>query len=306
MWFNNIQIFQYELDDDLDLEHQLTQDALKPCPPHARYIYGWVPVIHDQMTHSITGATLICMGKEERILPRGVIVRELNERVLRLEQARGRPIKRSEKKQMAEELEFELLPKAFCVQKRMFALFDHINKRLFVNSSSPTQAAQLTSLLRKSLPSLRMEPFALDDNFAQQLASWIANPSLVPAPFQLASDCLLFSLDDKNKRFNCKGYELPSEEILTLLNQNLACKEVSMIWNDRIQLTLTQDFIFKRLKCLDYLKDEQDQTKHLDESEAKDALLILFVGELQGLLFDLMNNTQQESKQTSMPEEVVV
>ncbi len=63
------------------------------------------------------GASLIAMGKEERLLPRGVIKKLLHEQIQRLEAERGYPVKRAEKAQLAEELEFDLLPKAFCVQK---------------------------------------------------------------------------------------------------------------------------------------------------------------------------------------------
>lgn len=299
MWFNNIQVLKYELDDTIDIENHLKDGALKPCPPHARFIYGWLPTIHQQFAHHVTGATLICMGKEERILPRGVINRQLEERLQKLELERGNPVKRSEKKQIAEDLEFELLPKAFCVQKRLYALLDTINQRLIINTSSTTAASQLTSLLRKTLPSLSLEPLDSHEHFARQLAQWITDPKSLPNTFQLASDCLLFSLDDKNKRFNCKGYELPSDEILTLLSQNLAAAEVSIIWNERIQFTLTDELTLKRLKCLDYLADSFQEISELESHEQQDASLALLAGELEGLLGDLFKETLTQSSKIS-------
>jgi recombination associated protein RdgC len=127
------------------------------------------------------------------------------------------------------------------------------------------------------------------ENLGVRFASWINNPSLLPPSFQLASDCLLFSLDDEKKRFNCKGYELPAEEILSLLSQGLAAAELSIIWNERIQLTLTHELTFKRLKCLDYLIDEFGEVRQLeDEHQQQDAALTLLAGELRGLTKDLL------------------
>ena len=289
MWFNNALIYQYELDEAIDINASLANEALKPCPPHARFIYGWLPVIGNELVQETSSCTLICMGKEERILPRGVIYRLLEERIQTIESQQGRTVKRAEKAQLAEELEFELLPKAFCIQKRLLALLDHTTKRLIINTASNSQASQLTSLLRKSLPGIRIEPLPQMENLAVRFANWISDPSSIPPNFQLASDCLLFSPDDEKKRFNCKGYELPADEILSLLSQGLAAAEISVIWNERIQLTLTHELTFKRLKCLDYLIDEFNDIRQLDEEYSQqEAAITLLVGELRGLTNDLL------------------
>lgn len=289
MWFNNALIFQYTLENPTELANFLAEEALKPCPPHARFIYGWLPVIQDSYVHEVTGASVICMGKEERLLPRGVIHRMLEERVQTLETQRGYAVKRAEKAQIAEDLEFELLPKAFCVQKRMYALIDSVSNRLIINTSSATQASQLTSLLRKSVPGIHIEPLPEIENLSMRFAEWIINPASLPANVQLASDCVLFSPDDDKKRFHCKGYELPAEEVLTLLNQGLTPAEVSMVWNERIQLTLTHDLTFKKLKCMDYLADDFSEIRQLDEEyEQQDASLMLLAGEFRSMLHDLL------------------
>ena len=115
------------------------------------------------------------------------------------------------------------------------------------------------------------------------------DPAALPPMFQLASDCLLISLDDEKKRVNWKGYELPADEILALLSQGLAAAEISIIWNERIQLTLTQDLSFKKIKCLDYLLDEFNDANALDEEALQqDAALNLLAGELRGLTNDLL------------------
>lgn len=289
MWFNNALIFQYDLKEEGQLNDSLKEERLKPCPPHARFIYGWLPAMADEMIHEVAGGAMICMGKEERILPRGVINKMLQERIEKLEQQHGRSVKRAEKNQMAEDLEFELLPKSFCVQKKLSALLDTNNKRLIINTSSATQATQLTALLRKSIAGINIEPVPVAENLALRFAEWINVPETLPEDFQLASDCLLFSLDDEKKRIHCKGYELPAEEILTLLSQGMATAEISLIWKERIQFTLTHDFVFKKLKSLDYLLDDFSEIKELEEEyQRQDAALTLLTGELRELTDSLL------------------
>ncbi|APF02873.1 TPA: recombination-associated protein RdgC [Legionella pneumophila] len=289
MWFNNALIFQYKLEDGCDLNRSLTEEALKPCPPHARFTYGWIPAFEQEMVHEVAGSTLICLGKEERILPRGVINKILKEKIQQIETTQGRPVKRAEKAQMAEDLEFELLPKSFCVQKKLLAILDSVSQRLIINTSSSNQASQLTSFLRKSIPGIVIEPLNLTENLALRFAEWIHSPATLPDDFQLASDCLLFSLEDEKKRVHCKGYELPAEEILTLLAQGMGTAEISLIWKERVQFTLTHDFTFKKLKSLDYLIDDFNEIRQLEEEyQRQDAALTLLSGELRELINGLM------------------
>lgn len=302
MWFNNALIFQYELDEASDLNASLIEERLKPCPPHARFTYGWLPAFADEMVHEVAGTSLICMGKEERILPRGVIQKMLDEKISQIEMQQARQVKRAEKAQLAEDLEFELLPKSFCVQKRLTAILDNMGKRLIINTSSATQAAQLTSFLRKSVPGLSIEPLTHTENLAIRFAQWIQSPESLPSDFQLASDCLLFSLDDEKKRVHCKGYELPAEEILTLLSQGMATAEISLIWKERIQFTLTQDFTFKKIKSLEFLIDEFSEIKKLDEEYLQqDAALTLLAAELRALTDDLLTTLMPVKEVTSSP-----
>lgn len=294
MWFNNLLVYEYDLDEKINLADALSTELLKACPPHARFIYGWLPPIEQDLVHEVAGAAMLCLAKEERVLPRAVIEKVLKERVLSLENEQGRKIGRTEKSQLAEDVEFELLPKSFCIQKRMHAMLDKPSKRLFINTSSATQAGQLTSMLRKSIPSLELSPLNPRENLAVRFAEWISKPETLPKNFQLAPDCLLFSLDDDKKRFSCKGYESPADEIIPLLTQGLVAAEVSLVWNERIQFTLTRDLTFKRLKSLDYLIDERNEIEKLEEEALqRDAELTLLSGELRGMTDAILKDLEQ-------------
>ncbi|WP_367607181.1 recombination-associated protein RdgC [Legionella sp. W05-934-2] len=306
MWFNQLMVFHYELAEEIDFAEALRNDYLKPCPPHARFMYGWLPAYSDELVQDVAGAKLICLGKEERILPRAVIQRELSEKIEQIEVQQNRQVKKQEKAQMMEDIEFDLLPKSFCLQKRLPAIIDTVSHRIYVASSSANQASQLLSLLRKSVPSISIEPFSPQVDMALRFASWISHPETLPANFSLANDCLLFSQSDEKKKINCKGYEMPADEILTLIEQGLAAAEISLTWHDRIQFTLTQDLIVKRLKCLDYLNDDFQEIKQLDEDyQQQDAALTLLSGELRGLVDDLAKSCVQSITLTSEQEPTV-
>ena len=293
MWFNNALIYNFKGAEDYSLADALVSQRLKPCPPHARFIYGWVSPMNnptkDDLVYEVAGAALISLGKEERILPIGVIKQQIKKREHELEQHRGYALSKAEKAQLAQDLEFDLLPKSFCMQKQLYAIWDFVKNRLIINTASSTQASQLIHILRKSIPRLQIEPCAIPTNLAMRFAEWMHNPAALPAAFQWAADCLLVALNDEKKRVTCKGYELPAEEIVSLLMQGLAAAEISLVWNDRLQFTLTQDLVLKRIKCLDYLIDELHEISKVDEQAAQqDAALALLSGELRALIDELL------------------
>lgn len=305
MWFNNLIVYKYTLDEEVDFTTVLAEQALKPCPAHARFTFGWVPAFADEMIHEIAGAKMICMGKEERLLPRGVIQRALAEKVAQIETSQGRSVKRNEKAQLMEDIEFELLPKSFCLQKNTNAILDTVDKRIMINSSSDTQANQLLALLRKSAPQMHFEPINHHDKLALLFSQWINSPDTLPKNFTLANDCQLFALDDEKKKFNCKGYEMPSDEILSLLEKGLAPSEISLNWNDHIQFSLSQDMVLKRVKCLDYLIDEFSETRNLEEEYLQqDAALALLSGELRSLMNALFECTSSLNTKVSSEETI--
>ncbi len=286
MWFNNALI--YRCTSAIPLNADLESEQLKPCPPHARFIYGWQSFSSSLFVHEISGATLFSLGKEERILPKNVIARMLNEQIESLEIQRGYPVKRAERAQLAEELEFQLLPKAFCIQKHLPAFLDHATQRLIINTSSTTQAAQLLALLRKSVANICIEPYSTTPSIQSTLTNWVSQPESLPEGFDLGSSCVLISPEDEKKRFQCKGYELPADEINQLISQGLQVLEVDLIWQDRIAFTLTHALTFKRVRPLEYVIDAFQEIRDLEEDEAQqDASLLLLSGEWRNLLDEL-------------------
>lgn len=298
MWFNNILIYSYQSKQMFSQIQAMEQEHLKPCPPHARFTFGWIPPFDQDLIHEVAGCIMICLGKEERILPRTVIQRHLNEKIKALETERGFPVKRAERAQMAEDIEFDLLPKAFCLQKKLYALFDTVEQRLILNTSSVNQASQLLTLLRKSIPDIQIDPIVATENLALRFNDWINHPQDLPPNFALASDCVLTSLDNEKKRFACKGGEL--SEIQSLLAQGFSATELSLIWDERIQFTLTQSLCMKRIKCLDYLQDELHQIADMDgEDLQRDARITLLAGELGSLSNSVIAELVTQSTQSA-------
>lgn len=289
MWFKNVLIYQvHNMPDDKALDSILYEHRIKPCPPHSRYIYGWSEVIGETMLHAGNGYSLFVMAKEERILPNAVITQHLDEKVQSIEATEARTIRRSERNQLKEELEFTLLPQSFSILKKTWAYYDKKRQYLIVNTSSLTMGEQFTALLRKSIKEIEILPIALDVDMSGKLTQCIHQPHTLPKHFDLGDKVLLHSPDDDKKRFNCKGYELPAEEVDDLLKRGLKAIELSFSFNDRIDFTLTHQLIIKNIKCHDLLLEELKETQKMETREEEfDASFAILTHEIDQLVEEI-------------------
>ena len=290
VWFSQATIFNFSHSTPVDFKDKLENLALKACLPHAKMSSGWLPLDVEKFHQSIASISLLHFGIEEKILPRAVITHQLKERITALETQQQRKISRNEKTQLIETLEFELLPQAFVVQKRIPVLMDQLSHQIIIQSTTPATVDLVTKLLRQTLPELQLTPIKTKDSLAHQFTQWLTHPETLPKGLALAQDCLLFSPKDEKKRFYCRGYELLSEEVQTLLSQGLWSAELTLTWHDRLQFSINQDFALKKIKPLEYLSDQINEIHaEAEDAAAGEASLLLVAGELRGVLNDLLS-----------------
>ncbi len=286
MWFKNAAVYTVDgMPNDKELEEALTEHAIKPCPPHARFIYGWLDVISGQKVFSQNGAMLFLLGKEERILPPSVIKQMVEEKIKEIEERENRTVRRSERNQLKEEMEFTLLPKSFTLLKKTWAFFDAKSQRLVINTASAKAAEDLCAMLNKALKTTTLSPLSIDSSISETMSSLLMAKRRLPSAFNLGSRCVLESPKDTSKRFTCKGYELPAEEVDGLLNSGLKAIEVAFEFDDRISFSLTNGLTIKSIKLLDQLQDELKACHKLDDKiEVLDASFFLLTSELDKLI----------------------
>lgn len=294
MWFANPVVYQFNTPFEKNAEtiqSALEEARLKPCPPHARQTQGWVNPLDDvdAGVYSLSGCHLLAAAKEVRLLPASVIKTILEEKRASFELTKNRPMRRNEILQMKEDLEFDLLPKAFTVQKKDWLYIDTGRQWLVINSANPGRATEVLASLGKTLGTLSASLLTVDADLNALFADWLLTPSLLPEGLTLGKSCVLVHDGDTKSQYNCRDIEQNQEELATLLAQDYRVSSIELIWEERIQFTLTNDFLLKRLKCIDYLEDAFQEHKQLDSRQAQlDADFSLMTGELGNLLIFLM------------------
>ena len=292
MWFKNLYLFKFEKDFTLNAEElhdELLKKPFTPCSATQRESLGWVSPIGsgDSMTHSSSKNILITMARQERILPAAVVKEALQEKIEVIQDSENRKVGAKEKKELREEIEDQLLPRAFTRTQKIDAWIDPKNGWLLLNTSSAPRAEEFATLLRKTLGSL---PIALPQSEVSPsvaMTQWLSNREL-PAPFILGFESELKNQGDDKGSVVFKQHDLTLDEIQTSLKAGKSVSKLALEWDEKISFVLTEELQIKKLKFLDVLDEQLKDNDPQTHEEHLDIEFALMTGEVAQLLIDLM------------------
>jgi len=289
MFFKNLQVYRFTrpLEQDADtLEKYLEEFKFKACGSQDVSKLGWVFPMGksgSMYTHLAAKQILICLKKEEKMLPAGVIKDQLNERVEALELEQGRALKKKEKDSLKEEIVMQLLPRAFSRSTQTFAWIDPEADMLYVDASSTRKAEELISLLRKTLGSLPVVPIQLKNQTDVIMTDWLVEGN-IPANFKLEDEAELCSALEGGGIIRCKQQDLLSEEIKNHLSADKFVTKLALNWADSISFVIGEEFALKRLKFADVLQEQNEDIDKDDFAARFDADFALMSGEIKQLI----------------------
>jgi len=296
MWFKNARIFQLPNDFSIEtdkLSEHLKDDALKPCGSQDMSSQGWISPFglnNDELYCLQSGnAQLFTFAVEEKILPATVVNQQLQEKVSQIRTDTGNKPGRKQQADMKQEILFDLLPQAFTRLKKIGAYFDNTHKLMIVDSASQNPAENVVSQLRQTLGSFKATAFGESSGMATVLTKWITNGH-AEAGLEFGSSLVLETLDEAKSVIRAKNVNYLTDEMQRHIDNGYLVTQIGLVFNDRIEFTLTHDFAVKSIKFTDIVLDQMDLETIDSEEQLLDSrftLMSLELTELYKVLFGI-------------------
>ncbi|XBS70799.1 recombination-associated protein RdgC [Acerihabitans sp. KWT182] len=291
-WFKNLMIYRLTRDLALsaeEMETQLSGSVFSPCGSQDMAKSGWVSPLGDKsdaLTHAVNGHILLCVRKEEKILPSSVVKQELQGKIEKLESDQSRKLRKTEKDALKDEVLFSLMPRAFSRYSQTLIWIDTGKGLAIVDAASAKKAEDALALLRKSIGSLPVAPLTLENPIELTLTQWVRGTE-PPAGFAIQDEAELKALLEDGGIIRCKKQDLASDEIAAHIEAGKVVTKLALDWRERVQFVLADDATVKRLKFAEQLREQNDDIDREDVSGRFDADFILMTGELSELIGQL-------------------
>ena len=288
MWFKNITLFQlthpFRISAE-SLEEKLAERSARKCGPLEMSTIGWGSPLPDGTAHvlPVEGCLLIAARKSEKILPATVVREQLEERIAEIEANEARDVRNKEKQRLRDEITVELLPRAFTKSRTTYAMIDPENGWLLIDSASRPRAEELTVLLRETLGSLEITNPETETSPAGAMSQWLFHGT-PPAGFTMDDECEIRENDEPGGTIRCKNIDITQGAVRKHLENQAQVVKLALSWNDRLSFILDHEFTLRRIKPLEVIDNLREENDDIDAEALFVADLMLFNGEIRGLI----------------------
>ncbi len=287
MWFRNLQIFRLTPDWAYStdaLAAALQRGIFQGCGAGDRLALGWVPPRGEDgdLVFSVERQQLIALGIEQKLLPMSVVRQYAAAKLEQIAAAQGYKAGRKQTREVVDQVEAELLPRAFVKRGLTYVWIDPVNRWLLVDASSSARADEVMEQLKLSLGELPLTLVKTQLAPATAMTQWLA-AGHAPGSFTIDRDCELQAAAEERPAVRYVRHNLDSDEVRNHIANGKTATRLALTWNDRVSFVLTEQLQVKKLAFLDILKEDAErQGENADDLFA--ANFTLMCGELSQLL----------------------
>jgi len=254
MWFRNIHFYRFEEPFTLtgeQLAQALAARQARPCGQLELACEGWckpLGLAGQALVHETDGRLMICLRREDKVLPPSLVREALAAKVFEIEQHSGRKVGRRERTELREQLIRELLPRALVKASHTWAYIDARAGWLVVNAASAKKSEELLALLRRcvgQLPVVVPQP-AVPAEVA--MTRWLLDESSLPMEFQVEDACELRASDKQGAVIRCQRVDMDSEEVRAHALAGRSVYKLALNWRERVSFVLHDDLSLRRIR----------------------------------------------------------
>lgn len=289
MWFKNLQAYRFTKPFEFTAEtlhEQLADHVFVPCASQDLNRTGWTPPLGrhgSEFVHAVNGYLMICLKRQDKLLPPAVVNEELEEKALAIEESESRKLPRKERQTLKDEIMFSLLPKAFARSSLQYAYISPKDNLLVIDASSDKRAEELLSELREAVGSLSAIPLTAKNQPIDVMTHWV-NSGQPTENFELGEECELRDNADVKSVIRCKNQDLAATEIVNHLKTGMHVSKLALSWQERIECVIDEKLSIKRLRFSDLVQEKASEVEADDAVQQFDVDFSIMTLELSGFL----------------------
>lgn len=289
MFFRNLSLFRFSAATSSNLAHvenALDQHRLRPCGPIEMMTRGFVSPFgrdSDELVHRVGDFTLFTVGGEDKLLPSSVVNDELANKLAEITEKEARRVGARERKRLKDEVLTDLLPRAFVRSSRQFAYLDLAQGWIVIDTASRKNAEEAVTQVREAVGRFPATPLAPEESPRALLTQWLASGKL-PANLVLGDECELRDPAESGAIVRCRRQDLELDEIKEHLKSGKQVFQLGLEFDERISFVLGEDLVIRKLRFLDIVLDEIDESSLESIRAELDATFTLMTGEIRRLL----------------------
>jgi recombination associated protein RdgC len=305
----------FEVPELAALERVLHKSRFVPCGPTQPESSGWVAPRGGKskvLAELVGGHLILKQCTEKRAVPASAVKSAVEEKIERYKTETGNErVPAKLKKDFKEEVLLDLLPRAFTKRSTTLLWLDAREKMLVVDAGSLTAADRIVSSLLAALlevpgagPALDLQLVQTQSSPSASMAHWLSTRE-APWRFTVDRDCELKAPDENKSTVRYSRHTLEIDEVAQHIAAGKVPTQLAMTWNDRISFVLSEAGQVRRLKMLDVVLKEAEDTGGKGD-DGFDTNAAILTGELSVLIPDLLEALGGEMQPGAAPAEAAV
>ncbi len=286
--FRNVRYYRIEgtwPESEQDLSQKLQQAGFEPCGPLTERSSGWMPVDADSsdlLARRVSGADLIRLRSQSRVLPSSVITEELEARIEEYRRRTKESPSPREKRRIKTEARDELLPKAMLKSDKIWGYIDLKEKIVGIDSALDSVAERFLRRLQEPFDDLNIRAL----QFKQPVDELLTGIFLGGAPdqFALGRECKMQDPADTGSTVRWNDFDLSDRTIREHVAGGMRLTHLGIVYDNIMGCVLNENGVITKLR---FLGMDDDVDDHNDSLARMDAEFVLITGTLRRLLADL-------------------
>jgi len=226
-------------------------------------------------------------------LPAKILRQKLNEKIKEIQLVQDRKVSYKEKNSIKQEIYNGLLPKAFGVIYRDYALIDTKNNWLILNTNSAKNTESFVAFFKRSLSKVKIAPPEIK-KLSPILTGWLLNNNQ-PKALNIEDACVLQDSKQEGRVTRIQKQDLSASYVQSLIKSNFEISQMKVAWNDQVTFVLKNDFTFQSLQYQDTLVESAEDKNDSEEACFK-ADFFIMSGVLTKIFSELLKVFAKNSK----------